>query len=186
MGHWPEAFKYTNTCSDTYDGFELIKIHLPWIIRALFECIHPVIASMVSLCMCVLSFFFPPKNMNETLLVIVSIRKILYFFGKMWSVFQIIVKILTLSASLTALNISEEATSCPLGYFPCGNLSLCLPQLMHCNGINDCGNQADEENCGEALFHFAQIMFFTSILCSFKSPSNLHGVLWKYSQFFFF
>uniref|UniRef100_H3D677 Relaxin family peptide receptor 1 n=1 Tax=Tetraodon nigroviridis TaxID=99883 RepID=H3D677_TETNG len=54
-----------------------------------------------------------------------------------------------LSASLTGLNISEEATSCPLGYFPCGNLSVCLPQLMHCNGINDCGNQADEENCGD-------------------------------------
>uniref|UniRef100_A0A3Q3W0Y5 G-protein coupled receptors family 1 profile domain-containing protein n=1 Tax=Mola mola TaxID=94237 RepID=A0A3Q3W0Y5_MOLML len=50
------------------------------------------------------------------------------------------------SASLTALNVSEK-TLCPLGYFPCGNLSVCLPQLMHCNGINDCGNQADEENC---------------------------------------
>ncbi|CAG04641.1 unnamed protein product [Tetraodon nigroviridis] len=50
---------------------------------------------------------------------------------------------------VSGLNISEEATSCPLGYFPCGNLSVCLPQLMHCNGINDCGNQADEENCGD-------------------------------------
>uniref|UniRef100_A0A671VGE9 Relaxin family peptide receptor 1 n=1 Tax=Sparus aurata TaxID=8175 RepID=A0A671VGE9_SPAAU len=38
---------------------------------------------------------------------------------------------------------------CPLGYFPCGNLTLCLPQPMHCNGIDDCGNQADEENCGD-------------------------------------
>uniref|UniRef100_A0A674P3P4 Relaxin family peptide receptor 1 n=1 Tax=Takifugu rubripes TaxID=31033 RepID=A0A674P3P4_TAKRU len=57
--------------------------------------------------------------------------------------------LLILPALLTALNITEEATSCPLGYFPCGNLSVCLPQLMHCNGINDCGNQADEENCGD-------------------------------------
>lgn len=64
-----------------------------------------------------------------------------------------------LSALLTALNISEEATSCPLGYFPCGNLSVCLPQLMHCNGINDCGNQADEENCGEPPFQFKPIPF---------------------------
>ena len=85
--------------------------------------------------------------------------------------------ILILSASFTALNISEETTSCPLGYFPCGNLSMCLPQLMHCNGINDCGNQADEENCGEASSHFTQIMFcfglFTSILGSLKEPFTL-------------
>ncbi|XP_056457140.1 relaxin receptor 1 [Gadus chalcogrammus] len=39
--------------------------------------------------------------------------------------------------------------ACPLGFFPCGNLSLCLPQLLHCNGLDDCGNQADEENCGD-------------------------------------
>uniref|UniRef100_A0A3P8US61 Relaxin family peptide receptor 1 n=1 Tax=Cynoglossus semilaevis TaxID=244447 RepID=A0A3P8US61_CYNSE len=42
-----------------------------------------------------------------------------------------------------------EKTTCPLGYFPCGNMTLCLPQLLHCNGIDDCGNQADEENCGD-------------------------------------
>lgn len=30
---------------------------------------------------------------------------------------------------------------------------------MHCNGVNDCGNQADEENCGETPFLFQQIMF---------------------------
>uniref|UniRef100_H2N109 Relaxin family peptide receptor 1 n=1 Tax=Oryzias latipes TaxID=8090 RepID=H2N109_ORYLA len=42
---------------------------------------------------------------------------------------------------------TEEKAVCPLGYFPCGNLTVCLPQLLHCNGIDDCGNQADEENC---------------------------------------
>uniref|UniRef100_A0A8C6WU10 Relaxin family peptide receptor 1 n=1 Tax=Neogobius melanostomus TaxID=47308 RepID=A0A8C6WU10_9GOBI len=47
------------------------------------------------------------------------------------------------------LNVTEENVVCPLGNFPCGNLSLCLPQLLHCNGIDDCGNQADEENCGD-------------------------------------
>ncbi|XP_041428579.1 relaxin receptor 2 isoform X2 [Xenopus laevis] len=36
---------------------------------------------------------------------------------------------------------------CPLGQFPCGNLSVCLPQLFHCNGRKDCANGADEENC---------------------------------------
>lgn len=84
-------------------------------------------------------------------------------FSEMWSDFCLndYFKILLfLPALLTALNITEEATSCPLGYFPCGNLSVCLPQLMHCNGINDCGNQADEENCGEAPFQFKQFAFF--------------------------
>lgn len=37
---------------------------------------------------------------------------------------------------------------CPLGQFPCGNLSVCLPQALHCNGVEDCDNGADEENCG--------------------------------------
>ncbi|KAI6078298.1 Relaxin receptor 1-like protein [Aix galericulata] len=36
---------------------------------------------------------------------------------------------------------------CPLGQFPCGNLSVCLPQALHCNGVEDCNNGADEENC---------------------------------------
>ncbi|XP_036933667.1 relaxin receptor 2-like [Acanthopagrus latus] len=48
---------------------------------------------------------------------------------------------------VSALNVTEEKAPCPLGYFPCGNLTMCLPQPMHCNGIDDCGNQADEENC---------------------------------------
>ncbi|XP_063288243.1 relaxin receptor 2-like [Pelobates fuscus] len=36
---------------------------------------------------------------------------------------------------------------CPLGQFPCGNLSVCLPQPLHCNGHKDCANGDDEENC---------------------------------------
>ncbi|XP_009955209.1 PREDICTED: relaxin receptor 1, partial [Leptosomus discolor] len=36
---------------------------------------------------------------------------------------------------------------CPLGYFPCGNITKCLPQQLHCNGEDDCGNRADEDNC---------------------------------------
>ncbi|XP_045572995.1 relaxin receptor 1 isoform X2 [Salmo salar] len=57
--------------------------------------------------------------------------------------------------SLTAVIVSplESSTDsslnpvCPLGQFPCGNLSVCLPQLYHCNGVQDCANGADEENC---------------------------------------
>ncbi|KAK2493163.1 hypothetical protein MC885_017774, partial [Smutsia gigantea] len=39
--------------------------------------------------------------------------------------------------------------TCSLGYFPCGNTTTCLPQFLHCNGVDDCGNQADEDNCGD-------------------------------------
>lgn len=38
---------------------------------------------------------------------------------------------------------------CQKGYFPCGNHTMCLPRAFHCDGINDCENGADEENCGK-------------------------------------
>ncbi|XP_066892988.1 relaxin receptor 1 isoform X3 [Kogia breviceps] len=44
---------------------------------------------------------------------------------------------------------SGQDVSCALGYFPCGNTTRCLPQLLHCNGVDDCGNQEDEDNCGD-------------------------------------
>uniref|UniRef100_A0A8C0G8T6 Relaxin family peptide receptor 1 n=1 Tax=Chelonoidis abingdonii TaxID=106734 RepID=A0A8C0G8T6_CHEAB len=49
----------------------------------------------------------------------------------------------------TYLSDSGHEVICPLGYFPCGNITKCLPQLLHCNGVDDCGNQADEDNCGD-------------------------------------
>uniref|UniRef100_A0A2K5BV07 Relaxin family peptide receptor 1 n=1 Tax=Aotus nancymaae TaxID=37293 RepID=A0A2K5BV07_AOTNA len=42
-----------------------------------------------------------------------------------------------------------QDVKCSLGYFPCGNATKCLPQLLHCNGVDDCGNQADEDDCGD-------------------------------------
>ncbi|OBS66739.1 hypothetical protein A6R68_04721, partial [Neotoma lepida] len=39
------------------------------------------------------------------------------------------------------------APPCPKGYFPCGNLTKCLPRAFHCDGVDDCGNGADEDNC---------------------------------------
>nr|XP_020849747.1 relaxin receptor 1 isoform X2 [Phascolarctos cinereus] len=44
---------------------------------------------------------------------------------------------------------TKHDSHCSLGYFPCGNETKCLPQLLHCNGVDDCGNHADEENCGD-------------------------------------
>ncbi|XP_014668844.1 PREDICTED: relaxin receptor 2-like [Priapulus caudatus] len=34
--------------------------------------------------------------------------------------------------------------SCPLGEFPCGNLSMCILQKFQCDGLEDCPNGADE------------------------------------------
>uniref|UniRef100_A0A8C7ZDG5 Relaxin family peptide receptor 2a n=1 Tax=Oryzias sinensis TaxID=183150 RepID=A0A8C7ZDG5_9TELE len=54
------------------------------------------------------------------------------------------------------LSVSEasrggEEAPCPLGHFPCGNMSVCLPQALHCNGHNDCPNKADELLCGDNI-----------------------------------
>uniref|UniRef100_A0A4W2E2C7 G-protein coupled receptors family 1 profile domain-containing protein n=1 Tax=Bos indicus x Bos taurus TaxID=30522 RepID=A0A4W2E2C7_BOBOX len=38
---------------------------------------------------------------------------------------------------------------CDLGYFPCGNTTKCLPQQLQCNGVDDCENHVDEDNCGD-------------------------------------
>uniref|UniRef100_A0A3P8ZPB0 G-protein coupled receptors family 1 profile domain-containing protein n=1 Tax=Esox lucius TaxID=8010 RepID=A0A3P8ZPB0_ESOLU len=38
---------------------------------------------------------------------------------------------------------------CPLGQFPCGNVTVCLHQALQCNGHQDCPNGADEDNCGD-------------------------------------
>ncbi|XP_056140300.1 relaxin receptor 2a, partial [Lampris incognitus] len=51
----------------------------------------------------------------------------------------------------TAIVASRAAveSSCPLGQFPCGNISVCLPQALQCNGHKDCHNGADERHCGD-------------------------------------
>ncbi|KAI8508766.1 Relaxin insulin-like peptide receptor 1, partial [Branchiostoma belcheri] len=48
---------------------------------------------------------------------------------------------------LRKISADPSPPPCPLGEFPCGNLTLCLPQRLHCNGRDDCGNNADEERC---------------------------------------
>ncbi|XP_023681788.2 relaxin receptor 2b isoform X2 [Paramormyrops kingsleyae] len=55
------------------------------------------------------------------------------------------------SASEVSAMVADELRfkGCLLGDFPCGNLSICLPQGLHCNGHPDCPNGADEENCGD-------------------------------------
>ncbi|XP_016429975.1 relaxin receptor 2-like [Sinocyclocheilus rhinocerous] len=57
-----------------------------------------------------------------------------------------------LTISITTIKAGLErrpSEDCPLGHFPCGNMSICLPQVLHCNGQNDCPNGADEDSCGD-------------------------------------
>ncbi|XP_072351885.1 relaxin receptor 1 [Scyliorhinus torazame] len=54
-----------------------------------------------------------------------------------------------MNVAFNVLELQRERTGCSLGYFPCGNTSKCLPQLLHCNSVDDCGNKADEENCDD-------------------------------------
>ncbi|XP_007889512.2 relaxin receptor 2 [Callorhinchus milii] len=51
------------------------------------------------------------------------------------------------AADFTITEAVAQDLRCPLGYFPCGNLSICVPQISHCNNIKDCANGADEEDC---------------------------------------
>ncbi|XP_063300941.1 relaxin receptor 2 [Pelobates fuscus] len=49
------------------------------------------------------------------------------------------------------LYIKDSASDpvCRMGYFPCGNLTMCLPRSFHCDGVKDCENGADEDYCGD-------------------------------------
>ncbi|XP_041052155.1 relaxin receptor 1 isoform X4 [Carcharodon carcharias] len=57
--------------------------------------------------------------------------------------------VLTTIVASNAIHTGLQTISCPLGYFPCGNLSVCLPQPLHCNGIIECENGADEDECAD-------------------------------------
>ncbi|KAI4536129.1 hypothetical protein MG293_013521, partial [Ovis ammon polii] len=48
---------------------------------------------------------------------------------------------------------------CDLGYFPCGNTTKCLPQQLQCNGVDDCENGVDEDNCVFCFFLFIPLLF---------------------------
>uniref|UniRef100_A0A8C7UK65 Relaxin family peptide receptor 2, like n=1 Tax=Oncorhynchus mykiss TaxID=8022 RepID=A0A8C7UK65_ONCMY len=68
-----------------------------------------------------------------------------------------------MAKSSTDSSLYSGADVCPLGQFPCGNLSVCLPQLYHCNGVQDCANGADEENCGEKWY----VWHLSACVCMF-------------------
>ncbi|XP_036790444.1 relaxin receptor 2-like [Oncorhynchus mykiss] len=54
-----------------------------------------------------------------------------------------------LAAAAMVSSRTAVESSCPLGQFPCGNVTVCLHQALQCDGHRDCPNGADEENCGD-------------------------------------
>ncbi|XP_078400978.1 relaxin receptor 1-like [Cetorhinus maximus] len=58
---------------------------------------------------------------------------------------------LLMLAQLHELAISSilDSPRCPTGFFPCGSLSVCIPQSSYCNKIKDCENGADEAHCDD-------------------------------------
>ncbi|XP_051877583.1 relaxin receptor 2 [Pristis pectinata] len=57
--------------------------------------------------------------------------------------------LLITTAGCNVIHTEDQTTFCPAGYFPCGNLSVCLPQPLQCNGIKECENGADEGDCDD-------------------------------------
>ncbi|XP_064636849.1 relaxin receptor 2-like isoform X2 [Lineus longissimus] len=70
-----------------------------------------------------------------------------------------------LSFGLALLTVEPIKTqdadgNCPLGYFPCGNLTQCVAQQFQCDGNNDCPNSADEDyyHCQDSEGWFEQFI----------------------------
>ncbi|CAG00416.1 unnamed protein product, partial [Tetraodon nigroviridis] len=71
---------------------------------------------------------------------------------RIWMHSLVLMLLLHLSTQLRVLQASRVREGvCPLGQFPCGNTSECLPQVLQCNGHRDCPNGADERRCGESI-----------------------------------
>ncbi|XP_053439482.1 relaxin receptor 1 isoform X3 [Nycticebus coucang] len=68
-----------------------------------------------------------------------------------------------------------QDAQCPLGYFPCGNITRCLPQLLHCNGVDDCGNQADEDDCADNNGWSLQLDKYFASYYKMMSPNSFEA-----------
>ncbi|XP_072440363.1 relaxin receptor 1 [Chiloscyllium punctatum] len=72
--------------------------------------------------------------------------------------------------ALNYLELHEEHAGCPLGYFPCGNISKCLPQILHCNSVDDCGNKADEQDCDDSNGWSKVFELYYGRISKYKTP----------------
>ncbi|XP_032886872.1 relaxin receptor 2-like [Amblyraja radiata] len=60
------------------------------------------------------------------------------------------------------IQTEESSSLCPIGYFPCGNQSVCLPLHLRCNGVEECENGTDESNCVDKVIQTEE----SSTLCT--------------------
>ncbi|KAK7108835.1 hypothetical protein V1264_016499 [Littorina saxatilis] len=52
------------------------------------------------------------------------------------------------SGSYMVRILFSTVTSCPETYFKCPSIGYCIPVFLRCNGVNDCPEKEDEEDCG--------------------------------------
>jgi len=58
---------------------------------------------------------------------------------------------------------SAISQSCPAGNTPCPGTETCIPVEWWCDGIVDCQNNTDEDNCGRYSSLFCRIPSFNII-----------------------
>nr|XP_020640108.1 relaxin receptor 2-like [Pogona vitticeps] len=70
--------------------------------------------------------------------------------------------------------------NCSLGTFPCNNGTACLPQHLHCNGVQDCSDGADEDNCALSWYPTECMCSGTAVRCQSQDllsvPQGLSNV----------
>lgn len=93
------------------------------------------------------------RNVSRLFQEMRQLRKLSYLDKDPWVCVMAVLRMIiflfiTCPSVLLATRVRE--TGCPLGHFPCGNMSECLPQVLQCNGHRDCPNGADERRCGES------------------------------------
>ncbi|XP_029459027.1 relaxin receptor 2 [Rhinatrema bivittatum] len=71
--------------------------------------------------------------------------------------------------------VNPNIPVCQAGYFPCGNQTTCLPRAFHCDGVKNCENGADEENCSLHQYPHSCTCKGTDLECD---AVDLHSVPW--------
>ena len=59
-------------------------------------------------------------------------------------------------------DVFAEGAGCGDGNFQCANASVCIPASLTCDGINDCGDYSDENNCSKRCRFSSRNVLLTS------------------------